>query len=52
MGAFHPYGDDRAIGYFEVPEDIIEDSGELDGWMRKALKVAAAKARKPPRRKS
>lgn len=45
MGAFHPYGDERAMGYFEVPEDILEDSEALGGWMRKALKVAATKGK-------
>ncbi len=46
MEAFHPFGDERAMGYFEVPEDILEDSEVLDRWMRKALKVAATKVRK------
>lgn len=52
MDAFHPYGDERAMGYFEVPADVIEDTEVLEGWMRKALKIAGAKARKTSRRKS
>ncbi len=51
MGAFHPFGDERAMGYFEVPADVIEDTDELEGWTRKTLKIAAAKARKSPRKK-
>ena len=46
MGAFHPFGDERAMGYFEVPEDVLEDVEELARWMAKALKVAASKPRK------
>lgn len=51
MGAFHPFGDERAMAYFEVPEDVLEDTEELERWMRRSLRVAAAKARKPPRGK-
>lgn len=46
MDAFYPYGDERAMGYFEVPADVIEDTDVLEGWMRKALKVAATKGRR------
>jgi len=46
MGAFHPYGDERAMGYFEVPEDVLEDAEELAHWMAGALRVAASKPRK------
>ncbi len=46
MGAFHPFGDDRAMGYFELPSEALEDTDELAVWMGKALKVAASKPRK------
>jgi len=46
MGAFHPFGDERAMSYFEVPEDALEDVEDLADWMTKALKVAASKPRK------
>ncbi len=46
MGAFHPFGDERAMGYFEVPEDALEDPEELAQWMTRAIKVAASKPRK------
>lgn len=46
MGAFHPFGDDRAMGYFEVPSEVLEDTDELAIWMGKALKVASSKPRK------
>ena len=45
MGAFRPFGDERAIGYFEVPAEVLEDTEELEGWMRKALRVAALSRR-------
>ena len=46
MDAFHPYGDERAMGYFELPSEVLEDTEELAEWMRKALKVAVSKPRK------
>ncbi len=52
MQAFHPYGDERAMGYFEVPAEVIEDTDVLEAWMRKALRVAAARGRQRPRRKA
>ena len=46
MCAFHAFGDERAMGYFEVPEDALEDPEELAQWMTRALRVAASKLRK------
>ena len=46
MGAFHPFGDERAMNYYEVPEDALEDPEELAQWTIKAMKVAALKPRK------
>ncbi len=46
MDAFHPYGDERAMAYFEVPEEVLEDTDELARWLAKALRVAASKPRK------
>jgi DNA transformation protein len=46
MGAFYPFKDERAMGYFEVPEDVLEEAEELTSWMNKALKVAASKSKK------
>jgi DNA transformation protein len=47
---FRPFGEDQAMGYYEVPADVLEDVTQLDPWMRKAIDVAAkAKRRKPKR---
>lgn len=52
MGPFRPFGDERALAYFEVPGDVLEDEDLLAAWMGKAIAVAAsAAARKPARRK-
>ena len=40
MEPFRPYGDDRAMGYYEVPIDVLEDVDELRGWVRQAIDVA------------
>jgi DNA transformation protein and related proteins len=41
MGPFRPFGVDSALGYYEVPADVVEDPGQLDLWIRKAVDVAA-----------
>ena len=50
MEPFRPFGEDSAMGYFEVPADVMEDVAQLDLWMRKAIEVAKqAKLGKPKR---
>ena len=47
MEPFRPFGEDHAMGYYEVPADVLEDVEQLDLWMRKAIDAAAgAKRRK------
>ncbi len=47
MEPFRPYGEDSAMGYYEVPADVVEDATQLAAWMRKAIEVAAkAKGKK------
>ena len=47
MEPFRPYGEDSAMGYYEVPADVVEDATHLAAWMRKAIEVAAkAKGKK------
>jgi len=41
MEAFRPFGDDNAMGYYEVPADVVEDAIQLSPWVKKALDVAA-----------
>lgn len=42
---FRPYGDDRAMRYYEVPGDVLEDPELLEAWVEKALAVARAAKR-------
>src|SRR3954451_13889522 len=41
MEPFRPFGDDRAMGYYEVPADVVEDANLLRLWMNKAIEVAS-----------
>jgi len=50
MEPFRPYGDDRAMKYYEVPIDVLEDVDALRAWTTKAVEVARS-ARKGKRRK-
>lgn len=40
MGPFRPYGDERAMSYYEVPVAVLEDVDALQDWAAKALAVA------------
>jgi DNA transformation protein len=47
MEPFRPFGEDSAMGYYEVPADVVEDSLQLATWMKKAIEVASkAKGKK------
>src|SRR5215813_13091032 len=50
MEPFRPFGDDSAMGYYEVPADVVEDSDQLAIWMRKAISVASNGKRTRTRR--
>jgi len=41
MEPFRPFGEDSAMGYYEVPANVAEDSVQLARWIRKAIDVAA-----------
>ena len=44
---FRPFGEDGAMGYYEVPGDVVEDPTQLAVWTRRAIDVAAkAKGKK------
>ncbi len=45
-GPFRPYVDGRAMQYYEVPADVLEDPDRLRGWAEKALAVARRKKKK------
>ncbi len=53
-GPFRPFPDkpDLAMGYYEVPADVIDEAEELIAWARKAMCVAAAAPRKAKPRKA
>jgi DNA transformation protein and related proteins len=47
MEPFRPFGEDSAMGYYEVPADVVEDATQLASWMRKTIEVASkAKGKK------
>lgn len=48
-GPFLPFGDPARPmrGYYEVPGDLLEDGERLEPFLRRALAVAASKARAP-----
>ena len=51
MGPFQPYGEDgETMGYYRVPEDLLEDAEVLGRWAEKAIGVARRKKAKSSRR--
>ena len=41
MGPFQPYGEDgETMGYYRVPDDLLEDAEILGQWAEKAISVA------------
>src|SRR5215472_7017461 len=52
MEPFRPFGEDSAMGYYEVPADVVEDVNHLERWMKNPIDVAeAAKGDKNKRSK-
>ncbi len=50
MEPFRPFGENQAMGYYEVPADVLENAAQLAIWAQKAIDVAAkAKRRKKNR---
>ena len=49
MEPFRPYGDERAMKYYEVPIAVLEDADALQTWAEKAIDVAR-RARKGKKR--
>jgi DNA transformation protein len=42
MGPFLPFGDPaKPMGYYQLPEEVLEDTEQLAEWMAKAIAVAA-----------
>ena len=42
MEPFRPFGENSAMGYYEVPADVVEDMNHLETWMKKAIDAAVA----------
>jgi len=40
MEPFRPFGEENAMGYYEVPADVVEDATQLGPWVEKAIDVA------------
>lgn len=52
MGPFQPYGEEgETMGYYRVPDDLLEDSEALAQWAEKAIAVAGRAKAKPTRRR-
>src|SRR5215831_18759873 len=49
MEPFRPFGDDNAMGYYELPADVVEDVNILETWMKKAIDVAETARRDKPK---
>jgi DNA transformation protein and related proteins len=53
MEPFTPFPDkDFIMGYYQLPEEVLDDVGELEQWVTKALEVAerTGKRRKPKKK--
>ena len=54
MEPFRPFGEDSAMGYYELPADILETFEPLRAWTEQAVAVALrardARGRKPAKR--
>jgi DNA transformation protein len=51
MGPFQPYGEKgETMGYYRVPEDLLEDHEVLGQWAEKAIIVARRAKGNPPGR--
>lgn len=52
MEPFRPFGEEHAMGYYEVPARVLEDPHQLETWLRQAIDVARqARKAKPGSRK-
>ncbi len=45
MEPFRPFGEESAMGYYEVPAEVLEDVTQLELWTKKAIEVAASAKR-------
>ena len=52
MEPFRPFGEEHAMGYYEVPVDVLENAPRLASWMQKAIDVAERAKRSKRKRKA
>jgi DNA transformation protein len=50
--AFQPMPDVSSMNYYQVPEDVLEDSDELKHWARQSHSIAAQQALAKSHKKS
>ena len=48
----YPDGPQKAMGYWQVPAEVLEDADDLAAWAREAVGVALAQARHRRRRRA
>lgn len=52
MPPFRPAGDGgRSMGYYQIPEDVLENPETLRVWADKAISIARQAKARPPRRR-
>lgn len=50
---FHPFGDETvSMGYYRVPDDLLEDPDEAIRWARASVGVAMSKAAAKKKKKN
>lgn len=53
MRAWSPFKDDREMkGYYQLPAELLEEPDELQGWVEKAVRVAATKKKSKTKTKT
>ena len=52
MKAFMPIPGKASMGYYQVPEDVIEEADELVRWARRSVDVALKKKKIPKNKKA
>jgi hypothetical protein len=45
MEPFRPFGEEHAMGYYELPAEVLEDVTQPGPWVAKAIQVAASAKR-------
>jgi DNA transformation protein len=46
MEPFRPFGEDSAMGYYEVPADVVEDVAQLEMWVKKGHRRGSVRQRR------